>query len=88
MAIGQRLQQARLQRAMTQEELSQLSGVTEASISRIENGLVIRPRMMTARALAAALGVDPGWLLTGLEPVGKSDNGGVGDRPGGEDSAS
>jgi len=52
---------------LTQEDLSQLAGVTEATISRMENGKSGPTRPSTVRKLAEALGVEPGWLLFGDE---------------------
>ena len=42
---------------MTQEKLSDVSGVTQSVISDIENGKVKHPRIDTVLALANALGV-------------------------------
>ena len=67
--VATRLRYARQRRAMTQAALSAATGVTEAAISKIENGASLRPQMGTMRKLAAALGVEPGWLLTGDESL-------------------
>ena len=71
-AVGERLRWARDRRAWTQEDLFRASGVQIVTISRIENRRIGRPRQSTVRRLAAALGVDPGWLLTGegIEALG------------------
>ena len=53
------LRQHRQDRFISQNDLAKLSGVTAATISRIENG-VERPRFVTIRKLAKALNVDPG----------------------------
>ncbi len=63
--VGERLKRARLRAAMTQDELTAASGIPKATISRIENGLNAEPRVSTIRKLAAALSVDPGWILVG-----------------------
>lgn len=47
---------------VTQEELSARTGISRATISRIENGEQ-RPRISTVRRLAAALGVPPDALV-------------------------
>lgn len=52
------LRDLREARLLTQRELSELTGVTHATISRIESGLQ-RPEMRTLRKLAAGLGVEP-----------------------------
>lgn len=64
--IGQRLRTARERRFMTQEDLSAQTGITEATISRIENDRgERRPRLATIKRLADALGADAGWILFG-----------------------
>jgi transcriptional regulator with XRE-family HTH domain len=51
-------------RGLSQEELSQLSGISQNSISRIENG-IRKPRRGTLEKLAKALEVeDPDVLMT------------------------
>ncbi len=52
------LRQIRLQRFLTQAELAQKAGITEAQISRLESGLHLA-RISTVRKLAAALNVEP-----------------------------
>lgn len=67
-----RLRSVRLARALSQDELSTRSGVTKATISRIENDrdkMRRHPNMATVRDLAATLGVNPGWLLTGQDDL-------------------
>lgn len=59
---GAKLREARERRLLTQPELSELSGVMVATISRIENGLQ-QPRIPTVRKLAKVLGVDPEELI-------------------------
>lgn len=61
-----KLREWRLFKIMTQEELSKASGITEASISRIESGLH-EPRISTVKKLAAALGIEPRQLVVGLD---------------------
>ncbi len=63
--VGERLRWTRDRHAWTQEDLARASGVPIVTISRIENRRIDRPRQSTVRRLADALGVDPGWLLTG-----------------------
>ena len=47
---------------VTQEELAERTGMSRATISRIESGQQ-RPRISTVRKLAAALGVSPEKLI-------------------------
>lgn len=57
-----RLRQVRERLFVTQEELSERTGLSRATISRIESGLQ-RPRISTVRKLADALGVPPDDLV-------------------------
>ena len=61
------LRELRTQRGWSQEDLADASGVSVRTIQRIEGGRP--PGRATARALAAALEVDPGMLTgPGAEP--------------------
>ncbi len=60
--IGERLRKQRTRRALTQAELAERSGVTTATVARIERD-EIEPRMPTLRKLAHALEVDPAELV-------------------------
>ncbi len=68
---GSKLREARERRLMTQPELSELSGVMIATISRIENGLQ-QPRIPTVRKLAKVLGVGPEELIVWGDEQGKA----------------
>lgn len=57
-----KLRQVRERLFVTQQELAEKAGMTEATISRIENGLH-EPRISTVRRLADALGVLPEELV-------------------------
>jgi len=63
-AMGVRLRAARQRKAWALEDLAQASGVMVATLSRLENDKQ-EPRPSTIRKLAAALDVEPGWLLLG-----------------------
>ncbi len=60
--LGDRIRQLRRERLLTQEELSERSGVGVTSIIRVERGQV-EPRFSTIRKLARALEVDPRELV-------------------------
>ena len=60
--IGDKLKDARVQRAMTQEELADKAGVGKNTVNRIERNLT-EPHMSTLRKLAGALGVEPAELV-------------------------
>ncbi|MDQ3225672.1 MAG: helix-turn-helix domain-containing protein [Chloroflexota bacterium] len=57
-----RLRQVRQRLFVTQAELATRTGIAEATLSRIENGLQ-QPRISTVRKIADALGVAPEELV-------------------------
>ena len=59
---GDRLRQLRLERALTQMDLSRMTGLSVDAISRLENELR-SAQVSTVRRLAEALRVEPGELL-------------------------
>lgn len=63
------LKEARDKRKWTQAELSRRSGVAQARISYIENGITADPLDSTVRALEKALGVKRGTLVFGREAL-------------------
>ena len=65
MELGEKLQQLRKTRGMTQEELGAKLGLKKAAIHKYETGLVDL-RSSTLEKLAAALDTTPAYLL-GLE---------------------
>ena len=65
-----RLQKAIAAKKITASELSRLSGVGKADISNYINGKYLA-KQDKVFMLARALDVDPGWLLTGEEPVSR-----------------
>ena len=64
--MGARLRHARQRKVWSLQDLAEASGVMEATLSRLENGKQAA-RPSTIRKLAAALDVDPVWLLFGDE---------------------
>ncbi len=64
--VGSRLRRARQRKVWSLEDLAASSGVMVATLSRLENGKQ-DARPSTIRKLAAALDVDPRWLLLGEE---------------------
>ena len=63
--IGNNLKRVRLQQALSQQELADISGVTQKSITDIENNYRA-PHPNTVRKLANALGVEPKVLVGDL----------------------
>jgi transcriptional regulator with XRE-family HTH domain len=57
-----KLREVREQRFVTQAELAERTGMSRATLSRLESGLQ-RPRISTVRRIAAALGVQPEELV-------------------------
>ena len=62
-----RLQKSLAAAGMTASELSEKTGISEANISNYINGKYVA-KQDKCFLLARALGVDPGWLMTGDEP--------------------
>jgi transcriptional regulator with XRE-family HTH domain len=63
-----RLRKAMADKNMKASELSRLSGVGKADISNYINFKYV-PKQDKCYMLAEALGCDPGWLMTGDEPI-------------------
>lgn len=64
--LGDRVRLARDRKLWTQRELSEATGITEATISRIENGkFQRRPYRGTLETLAGSLDVSLSWLVFG-----------------------
>ena len=63
-----RLRKAMKDANITASELSRLSGVGKSDISYYLKGRYL-PKQDKCYLLARALRVDPGWLMTGVEPV-------------------
>ena len=66
-AFGRRLQDRRVKRGLSQEELAHQSGLHRTYISQIERGLK-SPTLSTIYAIASALEEDAGMLIGGLMP--------------------
>jgi len=62
--IGKSLRVKRIERFMSQAELAEASGLSEAHVGRIERDEV-EPHLSTIRKLARALGVEPQELAKG-----------------------
>ena len=54
--LGKRLQQARKQAGLTQEELCQKTGLSYSTLAKIERGAIKAPSVFTVAAIAAATG--------------------------------
>jgi transcriptional regulator with XRE-family HTH domain len=60
---GEKLQQLRLERFMSRDEVAEKSGIHRDHIGRLERGYEGESRPPTVRKLADALGVDPRELI-------------------------
>lgn len=66
-AFGRRLQDRRVKRRLSQEELADLSGLHRTYISQLERGLK-SPTLATIYAIAYALEEDASMLISALVP--------------------
>lgn len=64
--FGSRLRYAMEEKGITASQLSRLSGVDKSAISNYLNGKYLA-KQDKVYLLATALGVNPGWLMTGVE---------------------
>lgn len=62
-AIGRVLRQRRSERQISQDTLAERSGIARATISRIENGEIENPGIVTITAICKALRLDVDALL-------------------------
>ncbi|HXN23229.1 MAG TPA: helix-turn-helix transcriptional regulator [Candidatus Dormibacteraeota bacterium] len=67
-AEGKRLRHLRSKAELTQEDLAGRVGVARHTIWRLEKGPAFNPRLRTIQAIAKALGVDVGYLLSAHPP--------------------
>lgn len=68
--MGERLEDTRRRRVLTQAELANKAGVSLITVTRLENSKGdVNPRADTVRRLAEALEVDPAWLLFGEDDL-------------------
>lgn len=61
--IGLRIREARDRRGLTMAQLAEMVGINKSSIKRYEDGSIARPRVPVLNAIAAALELNPAWLL-------------------------
>lgn len=71
MALGNRLKQARNARGLSQQQLADLAGMTQAAVGALE----VRDSKHSTKvlALAKALGVNVEWLADGRGPMDRSE---------------
>jgi len=62
-SLGKRLRGRRRELGLTQEQLAERAGTTQAVIQKIENGKSLRPRKIDE--IASALDINAAWLMFG-----------------------
>ena len=65
--LGGRLTASRIEKGLTQHQLADTVGTSQAVIQRIEAGKCSHPRILNE--LAAALDVSPAWLMYGVNVI-------------------
>lgn len=63
--LGRRLQEARLQAGMTQQQLCQQAGLSYSTLTKIERGAIKAPSIFTIQNIATALGITLDQLMGG-----------------------
>lgn len=61
--FGKKLNETRLKKGLTLEELSALSGISTAQLEEFEANTIPRPRRRTLKLLTATLGLDTNEAL-------------------------
>ncbi len=74
--FGLRLHRARIEAAMTQEELAYAAGITRSYYQQLEKGLsrpgkAANPSLRTVAGLAQVLGIQPHELIPRLDEVAR-----------------
>lgn len=61
--IGQRIADARTERDLTMDDIAQKIGVAKSTIQRYEKGTIKKLKLPVIESIAAALNVNPNWLI-------------------------
>lgn len=77
--LGVRLQQARREAGLTQQQLCQKSGLSYSTLAKIERGAIKSPSIFTIQQIAGALGTTVDILLSGqsIVPAKKQSKSGI-----------
>lgn len=73
MSLGGKVKEAREKRGMNQAQLAEASGISQATISRIESGKVKELRSQALRRLGEALGVTVDYLVDKTDRLSSND---------------
>ena len=69
--LGERIRTLRKERGMTQAELAEKSGISRATLSKLENGLIAQISVVTLAEILNALGYEID--ITPLNPFASED---------------
>ncbi|SFR78498.1 helix-turn-helix domain-containing protein [Anaeromicropila populeti] len=61
--IGERIKTKREENHLTISELAKKVGVADSTISRYERGIIEKIKLPVIQSIAAALGVNPVWII-------------------------
>lgn len=73
MTLGVKVKQTRENLGMNQKQLAEASGITQATISRIESGQVKESKSESLKRLAKALGITVDYLVGGTDNLTPND---------------
>ena len=73
MSLGEKVKALRDKKGMNQKQVAEASGITQATISRVEGGLVKELKSEALRRLAESLGVTMDYLVDKTENLTPSD---------------
>lgn len=73
MTLGEKVRQTREKLGMNQKQLAEASGITQATISRIESGQVKELKSEALKRLAKALGITVDYLVSKTDKLTPND---------------
>lgn len=73
MSLGEKVRQTREKLGMNQKQLAEASGITQATISRIESGQVKELKSEALKRLAKALGITVDYLVDKTDKLTPND---------------
>jgi transcriptional regulator with XRE-family HTH domain len=73
MSLGEKVKTLREKKGMNQKEVAEASGITQATISRIESGQVKELKSEALKRLAGALGVTVDYLVDKTDKLTPND---------------